>query len=62
MQNDAKNLKNDLPWNMGTHLRVLARAILWIPTRQGLDGFQKYLPSCALDESSHSIELEWKEG
>ena len=33
-----------------------ARAIPWIPTWQGLDGFQKYLGPCALDKSSLSIE------
>ena len=27
----------------------------WIPTWQGLDGFQKYLRLCALDEVSLSI-------
>ena len=31
-------------------------AIKWIPTWQGLDGFQTSLLSCALDESSLSIE------
>ena len=34
------------PWHMGTHLRVLGE-------RQGLDGFQKYLRPCALDEISY---------
>ena len=33
----------------------LARAFKWVPTRQGLDGFQKNLLPCALDESSLSI-------
>ena len=32
------------------------RAIWWIPTQQGLDGFRKSLHPCALDESSLSIE------
>ena len=32
-----------------------ARAIQWIPTWQGLDGFQKSLRSCASEESSLSI-------
>ena len=31
------------------------RAIQWIPSWQGLDGFQKSLCPCALDESSFSI-------
>ena len=44
------------PWHMGTHLRVYsARALLWIPTWQGLDVFQKSLCPCALDESSLSM-------
>ena len=32
-----------------------SRAIQWIPTWQGLDGFQRFLRSCAFDESSLSI-------
>ena len=32
-----------------------ARAVKWIPILQGLDDFQKYLRSYALDESSLSI-------
>ena len=28
-----------------------ARAFQWIPTRQGLEGFQKYLRTCASDEN-----------
>ena len=42
LQNDAKDLKND--WNPGTWVLIWeysARAIQWIPTRQGLDGFLK---------------------
>ena len=31
------------------------RAILWLPTWQGLDGLQKSLHLCALDESSLTI-------
>ena len=31
------------------------RAIQWIPTQQGLDGYQKSLHPCALDERSLSI-------
>ena len=38
--------------NMGTHLRVLHE---WIPTWLGLDGFQKSLRFCPLDQSSLSI-------
>ena len=56
IQNDAKNLKTD--WNPGIWVLIWessARAILWIPTWQGLDGFQKSLRSCALDERSLSI-------
>ena len=33
-----------------------ARAFQWISTWQGLDGFQKSLRPCALDQSSPSIE------
>ena len=41
---------------MGTHLRVLSESLIqWIPTQHGLDGFQKSLCPCALDESSLSI-------
>ena len=32
-----------------------ARAIQWVPTWKGLDGFQKSLPPCALDERSLRI-------
>ena len=31
------------------------RAIQWIPTCQGLDGFQKYVRPCSLDECSLRI-------
>ena len=51
--NDAKNLNND--WNPGTWVLIWecsARAIQWIPTWWGLDGFQKSLHPCAVDESS----------
>ena len=57
IQNDAKKLKND--WNPGMWVLIWeysVRDIQWILTWQGLDGFQKALRSCALDESSHSIE------
>ena len=56
LQNNAKELKND--WNSGKWVLIWeysARAIQWIPTWQGFDGFQKSLRSCALDQSSHSI-------
>ena len=51
-QNDAKNLKNE----RNPHTSVLiweysARAFQWIPTRQGLDGFQKSLGPCDLDKN-----------
>ena len=32
-----------------------SESIQWISTWQGLDGFQKFLHPCGLDESSHSI-------
>ena len=34
---------------------IYAQSFQWIPIWQGLDGFQKLLCSCALDESSLSI-------
>ena len=43
------------PWHMVLIWEYLARAFKWIPTWQGLDGFQKSLRSCASDESSLSI-------
>ena len=52
----CKNLKND--WNLGIWVLIWeysSRAIPWIPTWQGLDGFQRLLRPCALDESSLSI-------
>ena len=51
-----KSLKNY--WNPGKWVLIWensARAIQWIPTRQGLDGFQKSLCPYVLDESSLSI-------
>ena len=51
MQNYAKDLKNY--WNPSTWLltgECSVRASPWIPTWQGLDGFQKSLLLCALDE------------
>ena len=56
IQNDAKIRKND--WNHGKWVFISgysARAIQWIPTQQGLDGFQKSLRLCDLGESSLSI-------
>ena len=56
IQNDAKMLEND--WNPGIWVLIWehsARAFQWIPTWQGLNGFQKSLHSCALDERSLSI-------
>ena len=47
-----KKPEND--WNPGTWYS--AKAIQWIPTWQGLDGFQKPLRPCGLDESSLNIE------
>ena len=55
-RNYAKNLKND--WNPGIWVLIWeysARAIQWILTWHGLDGFQKSLRPCALDKSSPSI-------
>ena len=49
-----KSLK---PWQTGTHLRVICKSYPMntnSPTWQGLDGFQKSLYPCALDESSLS--------
>ena len=45
-------------WNPGTWLltwEYSVRAFQWIPSWQGLGGYQKSYP-CALDESSLSIE------
>ena len=45
-------------WNSDTGVLIWensARAIRWIPTWQGLNGFQKSLHPCALDESGLSI-------
>ena len=56
LQKDVKTLKND--WNPGKWVLIWeysARAFQWIPRWQGLDGFQKSLHPCALDESSKSI-------
>ena len=52
-----KNLKTD--WNPVKWVLIweyLPRAIQWIPTWQGLDGFQQSLRPCASAESSPSIE------
>ena len=52
----CKKIRND--WNPGTWVIIWeysARAIWWILTWQGLDGFQKSLRLCSLDESSISI-------
>ena len=49
----GKRLKH---WYNATHLRVLSqRAFKWIPTWQGLDGYQQALHACPLEESSLSI-------
>ena len=54
---NAKNLKNILKlWQMGTHLRVLSESYVMNTHMIGLDGFQKSLRPCALDESSLSIK------
>ena len=57
IQNDAENLKND--WKPGTWVLIwecAARAVQWISTWQGLEGFQNYLHLCVWDESCLSIE------
>ena len=57
IQNDTKSLKSDR--NPGIWVLIWeysVTAIKWIPTWQGLDGFQKQSPRpCPLDESSLSI-------
>ena len=40
---------------MGTHLKLLNESYPMNTNMRGLDVFQKYLCSCALDESSLSI-------
>ena len=40
---------------MGTHLRVLSKSYPMNTNMTGLDGFQKSLRPCGLDESSLSI-------
>ena len=55
IQNDAKNLKYD--WNHAKWVLIWeysARAIQWIPTWQGLGGFQENVRLCTSDESSLS--------
>ena len=52
----CKKLKND--WNPGKWVLIWegsGRAVQWIPTWQGLDGFQRSLHPSALGESSLSI-------
>ena len=48
MQKSEKLLK---PWQMGTHLTVLSESFQMNIQDDGLDGFQKYLPTCDSDES-----------
>ena len=51
-----KNMKN--VWNPGKWVLIWEysmRAIQWIPRWEGLDGFQKSLRPCALDEFSLNI-------
>ena len=51
-----KHLENNRNPGIWAHIwEYSARAIQWLPTQQGLDGFQKYMRPCALDESSLSI-------
>ena len=62
IQKDVKNLKND--WKPGICVLIWkysAIFIQWIPTSQGLGGFQYYMHPCALDKSILSIiGLMWK--
>ena len=51
---NLKNVRNPGSWVL--IWEYTARAIQWIPTGQGLDDFQNSLRSCALDETSLSIE------
>ena len=49
--------KHENDWNPGSWVLISAysvRAFQWLPTWQGLDGFQKSLHPCALDESNLS--------
>ena len=51
-----KKLKKD--WNLCIWVLIWehpVKVIQWIPTWQGLDGYQKMLHPCALDESSLRI-------
>ena len=55
-ENDVKKTEND--WNSGQWVLIWeysVRAIQWIPTRQGLDGFPKSLYPCASDERRLSL-------
>ena len=52
MQKKLKNVWNPSIWVLIRE--YLARAIQWIPTWQGLDGFQRSLHPCALNESGLS--------
>ena len=52
IRNDSKTLKMIKTL---AHGYSSVRAIQWIPTWHGLDGFRKSLRPCALDESSLSI-------
>ena len=52
MQKTEKWLK---PLHMVFIWKYSARAIQWIPTWQGLDGFQRSLCPCALNKSSLNI-------
>ena len=63
IQNDAENLKND--GNPGIWVLIWeywVRAIQWIPTWPGLDGFRKSLDPCSLGLSSLStgrVKIFW---
>ena len=56
IQNNAKTLKNHQnPGKWVLIWKYSVRAFQWVPTWQGLDGFQRFLRSCALGECSLSI-------
>ena len=52
MKNYAKPEKLLKLWHIGTRLRVVSESYPMNTTMSGLDGFQKYLHPCPLDESS----------
>ena len=62
IQNDAKKVMHEkwlkpchVAWCWYSSESIQRELPQWIPTWQGLNGFQRFLCSCALDESSVSI-------